>query len=213
MPAAAADELLTFTDRRAAEIAGVSLGKLLYWEFTNVVGPPSARRRFSLRSSVKLYDFEETVALLVVAELRRRGLSLQLVRKITDHLRRRGYDHPFNDLVFATSGRDVYFQHPDETWEGGAEPDQLVLHEVLNLDLIRAMVRAAVARKPGDYGRVERRRKTMGYKPVFAGTRVPVETVERWLQRGRSEDQILDAYPDLVPADIEYVRKHPSVSS
>ncbi|NMO57501.1 DUF433 domain-containing protein [Actinoplanes sp. TBRC 11911] len=201
----AVDSLIAFPEKRAAEIAGVSLSKLVYWDLTQVVRP-AVKRRLSLRTNVRLYDFDDAVALLVVAELRQRGLSLQHVRKVVKHLTDRGYERPLTDLVFATHGKDVYFQHPDGSWEGGATPDQLVFHQVLNLELIRARVRAGAGRQPSEVGKIERRRKTMGHKPVFAGTRIPVDTVLRWLDHGRTEEEIIGAFPDLTMTDIEAAR-------
>ncbi|HTF12154.1 MAG TPA: MerR family transcriptional regulator, partial [Asanoa sp.] len=177
------DDLIAFPDRRAAEVAGVSRGRLLYWDLTHVVRP-GIQRRLSVRNVVRLYTFQETVSLLVVAQLRERGLPLQTVRKVVAHLRDRGYAAPLSELRFATAGREIYFQHPDGSWEGAARADQLVLHEVLDLELIRQIVRAGAARPRADYGRTERRRKTKGNRLVFAGTRIPVETVVRWIEGG-----------------------------
>ncbi|WP_422773920.1 DUF433 domain-containing protein [Plantactinospora sp. WMMC1484] len=199
------DDLIAFPEKRAAEVAGVTVRKLRYWDLKHIVRP-SIHRRLGIRTKVRLYGFDDAVALLVVAELRSRGLSLHSVRKVVLHLRSRGYERPLNELRFATLGREIYFQHPDGSWEGGARPDQLVLHQILNLELIRDRVRAGAGRPASSYGKVERRPKTMGNKPVFAGTRVPVETVGRWLEHGRTQEQILDAFPDLVPEDINIAR-------
>jgi len=40
-------------------------------------------------------------------------------------------------------------------------------------------------------------------KPVVRGTRIPVETILRKLSEGRHENELLDAYPRLTPADIQ----------
>ena len=39
-------------------------------------------------------------------------------------------------------------------------------------------------------------------KPVIRGTRIPVELLLRKLGEGASEQQLLDAYPQLDPEDI-----------
>lgn len=46
----------------------------------------------------------------------------------------------------------------------------------------------------------------MGGKPLLAGTRVPVETVRRYLAAGRSVDDILEGFPILTVDDVEAVR-------
>lgn len=48
--------------------------------------------------------------------------------------------------------------------------------------------------------------EVLGSKPVFAGTRIPVPSVVAYLDRGLSDDRILEAYPDLWPEDIRAAR-------
>lgn len=199
------DELIVATDRLAADLAGVSTRVLHYWSFKGVV-TPGVSRKLSIRNTVRIYDFQELISLLVVAELRKRGLGFRRIRKVVDHLRARGYVDPLRELVFAVAGDGLYFQHPDGTWEGGARPDQIVLHETLNLDVIRAIIRNGVRRPADAHGRIERRRRAVGSKPVFAGTRVPVGAVKEWLDAGHSTARVLEAYPDLSEADVDAAR-------
>ena len=126
------DDLIAFPDHRAAALVRVSRRRLQYWEFRGLV-EPDIRRRLKHRR-VKLYTFQDLVALLVVAMLRERGISLQLVRKVVARLRTRGYGEPLRELRFAIEGGEVYFQHPDGSWEGWKKPYQIVFHEVLNLE-------------------------------------------------------------------------------
>ncbi|MGH3540894.1 MAG: DUF433 domain-containing protein [Mycobacterium sp.] len=58
----------------------------------------------------------------------------------------------------------------------------------------------------GLVGKIERRPGAMGGKPLLAGTRVPVETVRRYLAAGRSVDDILEGFPILTVDDVEAVR-------
>lgn len=44
--------------------------------------------------------------------------------------------------------------------------------------------------------------KIMSGKPVIRGTRIPVETILRWLGKGTSIEQLLDAYPTLTRDDV-----------
>jgi uncharacterized protein (DUF433 family) len=50
--------------------------------------------------------------------------------------------------------------------------------------------------------RVESNPHVMMGKPVFRGTRIPVELILRKLSEGASEADLLDAYPRLSPDDI-----------
>jgi len=205
--AVAVDEtLVAVSDERAARIAGISMRRLRYWDSTDVVSP-TLKRQMSPRNTVMLYSFQDTLELLVAARLRDK-LSLQHIRRIVSYLRGEGYEQPLRQLTFVTLGDEVYFQHPDGTWEGDLSPRQLVLQEVLLLDTLREEVTAALSerRNAEDVGKTERKRGRMGSKEVFAGTRIPVETVVRYLRRGYNTRDVLRAYPALTEHDVEVAR-------
>ena len=44
--------------------------------------------------------------------------------------------------------------------------------------------------------------KIMSGKPVIRGTRIPVETILRWLGKGTTVDELLTEYPTLKREDI-----------
>lgn len=190
----------------AARIAGLSERQVDYWASTGLVAP-SVDTRISPGRRVRLYGFVDLLSLLVAAELKRRKVSLQHIRSIVRHLGQHGYANPLTQLAFATIGREVYFMHDDGSWEGGLTPDQVVIHEVLHLEPLRSRITAGVRRDETLSGRVERRRGAMGSKPVLAGTRVPVDTVRRYLDAGRTVEQILESFPALTAADVEAVRR------
>lgn len=200
------EEHLAVTRAVAARVAGLTERQVDYWAGTGLV-EPAVDSRLSPGRRVRLYSFIDLLALLVAAELKNRKVSLQHIRKIVAHLRSRGYTSPLTQLTFATVGRDVYFMHEDGTWEGGLQPDQVVIHEVLNLSLLRRRIAAGTRRDAALSGKVERRRGTLGSKPVLAGTRVPVDTVKRYLEAGRSVEQILESFPALTAEDVEAVRR------
>ncbi|MGH3754669.1 MAG: DUF433 domain-containing protein [Pseudonocardiaceae bacterium] len=77
---------------------------------------------------------------------------------------------------------------------------------MLNLELLRAEIREKARRPSALAGTIERRRGALGNKQVLAGTRVPVETVRRYLDHGRSTAEILHSFPVLSEEDIEAVR-------
>jgi uncharacterized protein (DUF433 family) len=71
----------------------------------------------------------------------------------------------------------------------------------------RARIEAAGKRDPETPGKVVKRRGVQGGKPIFAGTRIPVGTVQRYLEAGYSTEEIIEEYPSLTPADIEAARQ------
>jgi len=197
------DDLLAATPEIAARLAGVTVRQINYWRRIGLI-EPAVTRQISPRYEVRLYDFAGLVELRVVAALRAR-LSLQHIREVIVRLRA-NYDRPLTELRFALQGRDLYFQHPDGTWEGGKRPGQIVLAEVIMLEEVRADVRRAATERSREPGRVVKRRRVHASKPTFAGTRIPVSAVEAFLQDGASDEEILAAYPQLTAVDIAVVR-------
>ena len=80
-------------------------------------------------------------------------MSLQTIRRVVRHLRSRGYDEPLRELRFATVGHEIYFQHPDGTWEGDLQPDQIILEKVIRLDPLRLRIDKAARRSADDAAR------------------------------------------------------------
>jgi len=203
------DDLFAATPEIAARLAGATVRQINYWREIRVV-EPAVVRRISARNEVRLYDFSGLVELRIVAALRSK-LSLQHIREVINRLRA-SYDRPLTELRFAVQGRNLYFQHPDGTWEGGKRPGQIVLAEVIMLQEVRADLRRAAAERSREPGHVVKRRRVHASKPTFAGTRIPVSAVEAFLQDGASDDDILTAYPQLTVADIAVVRNARAVA-
>jgi DNA-binding transcriptional MerR regulator len=207
------EEVLAFPDTQARRLAGVSMRRLRYWEEAGLA-VPSIKRRLSEHNTVRLYSYQDLLALLVVSALRtERKMSLQKIRRVVTHLRSRGYQAPLRELKFATVGREIYFQHPDGRWEGDLRPDQIVIVEVILLDPLRLRIDRAAARPAQDAGRVEKRRGVHASAPVFAGTRIRVATVQRYLRQGYRTEAILEALPDLSVADVEEARRQLAAAS
>lgn len=56
--------------------------------------------------------------------------------------------------------------------------------------------------------RISRDPNVMFGKPVIRGTRIPVETLLRWLGKGMTIDQIIDQYPGLTRDDVLAVQAY-----
>ena len=209
----ASEEVFVFPDIQARQLAGVSMRRLRYWEQVGLI-VPSIKRRLSEHNMVRLYSYQDLLSLLVVSALRtERNTSLQKIRRIVSHLRSRGYQAPLRELRFATVGRQIYFQHPDGTWEGDLQPDQIVLVETILLDPLRLRIDKAARRPANDAGHVEKRRGVHSSAPVFAGTRIRVATVQRYLQQGYGTAAILEAFPDLRVEDVDEARRQLAAAS
>jgi DNA-binding transcriptional MerR regulator len=195
------EDLLAFPDTRAARLAGISMRRLRYWEQHQLV-VPSIKRQLSQRNTVRLYGYQDLLALLVVSTLRtERDMSLQRIRRVVQHLRRE-YAEPLRELRFATLGNEIYFQHPDGSWEGDLRPDQIVLEKVIRLKPLQLRIERANRRPEKARGRVTRHRGVHASAPVFEGTRIRVSTVQDYLRHGFNTAAILNAFPDLDAADV-----------
>lgn len=206
--AQAMEDTLAVPDKRAAQLAAISMKQLRHWEKTGLV-VPSIRQQISQRNTVRLYSFQDLLQLLVVAELRHRpGISLQHLRRLVTHLRSRNVDAPLRELKFATHGREIYINFPDGSWSGDPVPDQIIFRQAIALDTVAAKIAKAGERDPRYVGQVSSRRGVHRSKPVFEGTRIPVATVQRYIEAGYDTDAILSEYPSLTPADVEAARHY-----
>lgn len=198
-----------FSTEQALNAVGITRRRLQSWIERGIVSP--AAEGANGRRVVRLFTFRNLVELRAAIWLRQ-YLSLRLIEELVLEVRQRGEDYPLAELTWAIvehPGRkravDVVVQRADGSWEmprGG----QVVLQGTLPLAKFADEVRSRVdaqARQRRRAGTIERRRGTLGSTPVFAGTRVPVATVQRLLDAGWSESRVLDNYPSLRPADIQ----------
>jgi DNA-binding transcriptional MerR regulator len=210
--AQAMEDTLAFSDKRAAQLAGISMKQLRHWEKTELV-VPSVRQQISPRNTVRLYSFRDLLELLVVAELRHRpGISLQHIRRLVAYLRNQAFEAPLSELKFATHGSDIYINYPDGSWSGDPFPDQLIYRQAIALDEVAAKIDRATGRDPAAAGQVTSRRGVHRSQPVFAGTRIPVATVQRYLEAGYDTAAILREYPSLTSADVDAARRRSSAA-
>jgi hypothetical protein len=91
------------------------------------------------------------------------------------------YKAPLSAVRYWVWEGRLYFQESD-TVRAGRQPEQLVLGCTVPVpaivDSLNRQIRKLDERHPG---RIEQRRGVLGYKPVFAGTRIPVASVRRLL--------------------------------
>jgi DNA-binding transcriptional MerR regulator len=102
-----------YTSSDVAQISGVSLRQLQWWDERKVVSPKQNGHR-------RVYEPQEVVEVSVVAELRRKGFSLQKIRRVLKHLQRdtgkRLADalSGESDVHLLTDGRSIYLEESHE---------------------------------------------------------------------------------------------------
>jgi len=102
-----------YTSSDVAKIAGVSLRQLQWWDERKVVSPRQDGHR-------RIYLAEEVVEVSVIAELRRKGFSLQKIRRVLRFLQKemgkRLSDSLANEseIHLLTDGKSIYLEEsPD----------------------------------------------------------------------------------------------------
>ena len=103
----------TYSSTEVAQVAAVSLRQLQWWDERKVVSPQHAGHR-------RVYDPGEVVDITVIAELRRKGFSLQKIRRVLRFLQkemgRRLAEvlEKDSDLHLVTDGKSIYLEDQHE---------------------------------------------------------------------------------------------------
>lgn len=103
----------TYTSSDVSRISGVSLRQLQWWDEKKVVSPRHEGHR-------RVYQPEEVVEITVIAELRRKGFSLQKIRRVLRFLQRE-MGKRLGDLLggesswhLVTDGKAIYLEDDHE---------------------------------------------------------------------------------------------------
>lgn len=105
----ASSEDKTYSSSDVAEIAGVSLRQLQWWDERKVVSPRHEGHR-------RVYFPAEVVEITVIAELRRKGFSLQKIRRVLRFLQKEmgrrlsEVMQAESDLHLVTDGKSIYLE-------------------------------------------------------------------------------------------------------
>jgi DNA-binding transcriptional MerR regulator len=105
-----------YTSGEVARIAGVSLRQLQWWDERNVVSPRQEGHR-------RVYLPQEVMEVSVIAELRRKGFSLQKIRRVLRFLQKEMGKRlsdavsGHSDVHLITDGRNIYLED---------EPDRVI---------------------------------------------------------------------------------------
>src|SRR5215831_5706151 len=102
-----------FLSSDVSQMAGVTLRQLQWWDERKLVTPRKQDHR-------RLYTPRQVLEILTAAELRRKGLSLQKIRRVL-RLLRRGINHRFGEdleyisrLFVLTDGQSLFLEEQPE---------------------------------------------------------------------------------------------------
>jgi DNA-binding transcriptional MerR regulator len=103
------DSIRTFASSDVSRIAQVSLRQLQWWDERKVVSPHHEGHK-------RVYQPEEVIEITVIAELRRKGFSLQKIRRVLRFLQREmgkrlsDVMQSNSDLHLVTDGKSIYLE-------------------------------------------------------------------------------------------------------
>jgi DNA-binding transcriptional MerR regulator len=158
----------TYSSREVAQLTGLTARQLQWWDARRVLAPAIPPKRTPAGGfTERRYTPVELLELLVLAELRRHGVTVQKIRRLLDILKRRFGVRLFETIggagpvTLLTDGREIYART-----NGGAifnllrAPAQPLLDVGEDLALKELTARARPAR---------RRRRKLG--PIRSGKR------------------------------------------
>jgi DNA-binding transcriptional MerR regulator len=103
----------TYSSSEVAQVAAVSLRQLQWWDERKVVSPRHEGHR-------RVYFPAEVIEITVIAELRRKGFSLQKIRRVLRFLQREmgrrlaEVLHASSHLHLVTDGKSIYLEDQQE---------------------------------------------------------------------------------------------------
>jgi DNA-binding transcriptional MerR regulator len=103
----------TYSSNDVADVAGVSLRQLQWWDERRVVSPQHEGHR-------RVYGRSEVIEITVIAELRRKGFSLQKIRRVLRFLQKemgRRLAEVFeaaSELHLVTDGKSIFLEDQHE---------------------------------------------------------------------------------------------------
>ena len=196
-----------FSAEHVARITGLTPRQITYWDGTGFFKPSLAQTGGDTKP-IRVYSFQDVVGLRVISVLlRQHKISIQRLRKVAEQLS--AYTKtPWSSLKLMVCKGEVSFVDPATGDGRGVFSGQYVLVPIIDqIQHVRRVAADLSRRRDDQIGSVERHRNVVHNAHVFAGTRVPVRAVERFLSAGYSSSEILKEYPSLRREDIETVQQ------
>jgi uncharacterized protein (DUF433 family) len=194
-----------FSAEHVARITGLTHRQLAYWDRVGFFKPTYSHVAEGTKP-VKVYTFQDIVGLRVIAVLLNdHKLSVQNLRKAAQELTQHSHT-PWSSLTLGVcKGEVVIFDRAANTGVGLFTGQYLLLPIIDQIRHVRRAITDLSKRQESQIGLVERHRNIAHNARVFAGTRIPIKTVQQFLDAGYGAEAILKEYPSLEREDIEAV--------
>jgi len=196
-----------FSEEHAERLTGISRSQLRRWDRMGFLVPSYAwEDRRSPYS--RIYSFRDIVSLRVLNDLRNnKKVPLQHLRQVSSRLSHLG-DAKWTATVLYVLGKRVVFDDPRTSQREEIVSRQRVFDIPLRVVIssTRQAVKEMNRRGEAEVGKIAQARFVMQNEPVFAGTRIPVASIKRFVDEGYPAAKIIREYPELTAADIETAR-------
>lgn len=202
-----------FTEKQAARLAGLKIGRLRYWDKQQFFRPSYGYEDRSKPFS-RIYSFKDLVCLRTLGILvNQHKIRLKTLRETLETLLDMDQNR-WADQTLYVLGRRVYFQRPDDSKYQDATSGQLVLHNIPLRRVIGEVTEAVNALKRRDsstIGRITKTRNVRGSEPIVDGTRIPVSTIKDYYIEGHSIEEIIREFPALTQEDVRAALRHAGI--
>lgn len=199
-----------FSTIQVCELLGLTRRQIDYWDRTDFIKPSAAPARGI--GSARRYTFTDLVQLKTARELKRGGVSVQMIRKAIEYLRERYPDltHPLAQLRLLAVDGQFYAVHTAKEIEDLRRRGQLILEVCIGK--MAQELHQHVTQLRDQHREIDRwidsRPDVQGGTPVVKGTRIPVKTIARYLRAGCTPEEICDELPSLTTAAVAAVQRY-----
>ena len=206
----AQDVIAAFSEDQVTRLTGVSKSQLRYWDRTDFYQPSYAEANRRVAFS-RIYSFKDIVALRVLHVLRNQyKVPLPHLRQVSVTLAHLQEERWTGTKLWVLNKR-VIWQEPNSERPQEIVSQQYVVPleiQAVVADTHRDVAQLIVSRDENMIGVIVRNRYINHNDPIIAGTRIPVETVQRYIAAGFGAERIIADYPDLTVEDVRAARNY-----
>lgn len=198
-----------FGEEHVERLTGVSRAQLRHWSRSNFFRPSFEMGSGAIPFS-RVYSFRDVVALRVLNSLRNQfNVPLQHLREVSQKLSHLDEDRWSGTRLWVLN-RKVVWQEP-----GSGKPQDVVSGQYVVpvvLEVVIEDTHVAISqmniRDASAQGVAQKSRYIGHNAPVFAGTRIPISAVQRYLVAGYDSVAIRSEYPELTEKDIDFAKAY-----
>ena len=202
-----------FSLEHAARVTGLSKVRLSRWDKLGFFSPESADEDDRGNAYSRVYSFTDLVGLRVLAVLTDdHRISVAELKATAVELEKRA-TRPWAEISLAVVKKKVVFDLDKVPRDRHGQ----YIGKFIPLNTIASEVAKRAEelrnRKKSLLGSTERHRFIAHNAVVLAGTRIPVSSIESFIDAGYTDKQILAEYPTLTKIDIQFVRSNHKVAA